>query len=174
MAHIVTCIYCKKKFDRDKIPFTQLSERRYAHIGCAATAQAEQEKREQAKQKLTEYIKQLFGLESLTVKINRQIKEYAEEYNYSYSGIYHTLVYWYEIKKNDISKANGGIGIVPYVYQQALEYYKALWIASDKNKDKKFEQYIPQVREVHIIAPKRNIYTRKKFTFLDEEVEDEQ
>ena len=174
MAHIVTCIYCKKKFDRDKIPCSQVSERRFAHVACAAAAKAEQDKKEQAKNKLTEYIKYLFGLESLTVKINRQIKEYIEEYHYSYNGIYHTLLYWYEVKKNDISKANGGIGIVPYVYQQASEYYKALWLANEKNKDKQFEQYVPQIREVHIISPKRDIYKRKKFTFLDEEVEDEQ
>ena len=51
MAHIVTCIYCKKKFDRDKIPCSQVSERRFAHVACAAAAKAEQDKKEQAKNK---------------------------------------------------------------------------------------------------------------------------
>lgn len=37
MAHIVTCIYCKKKFDRDKYPFVQVSPRRYAHKECSLT-----------------------------------------------------------------------------------------------------------------------------------------
>jgi hypothetical protein len=37
MAHIVTCIYCKKKFDRDKFPFVQVSQRRYAHQECSLT-----------------------------------------------------------------------------------------------------------------------------------------
>ena len=36
MAHIVTCIYCKKKFDRDKSLFVQVSNRRYAHPECSA------------------------------------------------------------------------------------------------------------------------------------------
>ena len=34
MAHIVTCIYCKHKFDRDKYPFVTVSNRRYAHQEC--------------------------------------------------------------------------------------------------------------------------------------------
>ena len=35
MAHIVTCQYCRKKFDRDKIPFVQISPKRYAHKDCS-------------------------------------------------------------------------------------------------------------------------------------------
>ena len=29
------CIYCKGEFDRDKLPYVQVSERRYAHKECA-------------------------------------------------------------------------------------------------------------------------------------------
>lgn len=35
MAHVVLCPYCKKKFDRDKVPFVRVAERRYAHEDCA-------------------------------------------------------------------------------------------------------------------------------------------
>jgi hypothetical protein len=41
----------------------------------------------------------------------------VEDYHFTYSGILNTLKYWYEIKKNDTSKSNGALGIVPYVYQ---------------------------------------------------------
>jgi hypothetical protein len=37
MAHIVTCMYCKKRFDRDKYPYITVSSRRYAHQECSLT-----------------------------------------------------------------------------------------------------------------------------------------
>lgn len=85
----------------------------------------------------------------------------------------HALKYWYEVKKNDISKANGALGIVPFIYKQSIEYYETLWLAAEKNKNKDFNTFIPEVREVTILSPQRNIIKRKKFSFLDEEVENE-
>ena len=42
-----------------------------------------------------------------------------KEYNFSYSGILRTLIYFYDIRGNTIEASNGGIGIVPYVYEEA-------------------------------------------------------
>ena len=42
------CIYCKKKFDRDKFPFVQVSQRRYAHQECSLTEDQKKDKEEQA------------------------------------------------------------------------------------------------------------------------------
>ena len=83
------------------------------------------------------------------------------------------LVYFFEIKGNSIEKANGGIGIVPYVYQQAYNYYLALWQAQQKNQDKIIVDYIPKVKEVTIPKPQRKIKKQNLFTFLDEEKESE-
>lgn len=80
------------------------------------------------------------------------------------------LVYWFEIKGHSIEKANGGIGIIPYVYQQAYEYYYSLWLANQKNEFKNIEDYIPKVRTVRIPIPQKKERKRKLFTFLDEEV----
>jgi hypothetical protein len=48
------------------------------------------------------------------------------KYNYTYSGIHRSLEYFYEVKGNSLDKANGGIGIVPFVYQDAYNYYYSL------------------------------------------------
>ena len=48
-----------------------------------------------------------------------------------------TLIYWYEIKGNSTEKANGGIGIIPYVYKDASEYYYSIYLAQIANRDKK-------------------------------------
>ena len=66
----------------------------------------------------------------------KQMKDFVENYHYTYSGMKKALVYFYEIKKNDISKANGGIGIIPYVYRDAYNYYYTLWLANQKNENK--------------------------------------
>jgi len=81
------------------------------------------------------------------------------------------LVYFFEIKGNSVEKANGGIGIVPYVYQQAYNYYYSLWLAQQKNEDKVVEEYVPIVKEIIIPVPERKVRKRPLFSFLDEEGE---
>ena len=54
---------------------------------------------------------QLFGYKTLPERVKRQIKKYYSELNYSYSAIYKSLVYFFDIKKNNLEKANGGIGM---------------------------------------------------------------
>ena len=38
-------------------------------------------------------------------------------------GIYFTLRYFYDIKKNNPAKSNGSIGIVDYIYEEATNYW---------------------------------------------------
>ena len=172
IAHIVTCVYCKERFDRDKIPFEQVSSRRYAHLECFNREKEKIKKEAGDKEHLEEYIMKMFNESYINPRIRKQIKTYIEDYNYSYSGILKSLTYFFEVKGNSIDKANGGIGIVPYVYKDAYNYYYSLWLAQQKNEHFKPEEYIPVVREIHIPVPQRNIRQRKLFTFLDEEVEE--
>lgn len=81
------------------------------------------------------------------------------------------LIYFYEIKGGDIEQAHDSIGILPYIYNDAKQYYFNLWTAQQKNNLKNIEQFKPEVVEVHISPPQRNIQKRKLFSFLDEEVE---
>jgi hypothetical protein len=79
------------------------------------------------------------------------------------------LIYHFEVKKGDIKQANGGIGIVPYVYEQARNYYYQIWLAQQKNADKVLNDYIPDVITIKIKNPKREPKKRSLFDFLDEE-----
>ena len=167
--HKVKCYYCGQSFDRDKMPFVQVSKARYAHIECSQAKQKELAQIEKDKNELEEYIKKLLNLEYINPRIRKQINQYIEEYHYTYSGILKSLIYFYEIKKNPIDKANGGIGIVPYCYEQSYRYYRALWEAQQRNQGKVIEDYAPKIVEVIIPPPKVSIRKRKKFAFLDEE-----
>lgn len=169
MAHKVKCYYCGKQFDRDKEEWVKVTSNRYAHKNCAISTEEIINQEEKDKHELEEYIIKLFNLDFVEPRIQKQIAKYREEYNYTYSGILKSLKYFYEIKGNSIEKANGGIGIVPYVYKRAFDYYYALWQAQQKNATKEIEQYIPVVKEVTIQNPQRNVKKRKLFSFLDKE-----
>lgn len=171
MAHYVTCSICKKRFDRDKYPAVLVSSRRYAHAICAGTLSKEEAQKEKDREELEQYIIKLFKLEHMDGKITLQIKKYLQEYpDYTYSGIRRSLEYFYEVKKNPIEKANNGIGIVPWIYEEAKRYYYNQWLLSQKNAEKDVSMYIPKIKKITIKPPKREPIKRQIFTFLDEEV----
>lgn len=168
IAHYVICPYCQEKFDRDTVPNIKIKNR-YAHTACHEAHENELSQIDKDKRDLEEYIKRLLDEDYISPRVRKQINTFLEQYNYTYSGILKALIYFYEVKGNDPAKANHGIGIVPYCYRDAYNYYYALWLANEQNKDKKLEDYKPVVIEVRIPSPKRESNKRKFFTFLDEE-----
>ena len=104
---------------------------------------------------------ELLGEDFISPRVRKQLNQYVKEYNYTYSGIRKALIYFYEVKKNDKSKAAGGVGIVPYCYKQAFEYYYSIWLAQQRNQNKVITEYVPEVVEVRIPPPQ--IKVRKKF-----------
>ena len=174
MASIVKCPFCGQKFDREKVPCVTIGARRYAHVECAKNAEKNKTQEEKDKEALEKYIMKLLNESYINARVRKQINQYREEYNYTYSGMLKALIYFFEVKKNSIEKANGGIGIVPYIYKDAYNYYYAIWEAQQKNEAKLIAQ--PKVNsdtwEITIPTPKRNIKKRNLFSFLDEENED--
>lgn len=120
------------------------------------------------KMKLEQYINQLFHTDYVDPRIQKQIKNYIKEYNFTYNGILKSLVYFYEVKQNPVEKSNDGIGIVPWVYKQAFNYYYAIWLAQQKNTNKTVENYIPKETEIIIPRPKPKPYRKHLFSFLDD------
>lgn len=172
---LLKCFYCGQTFDANAEEFVQVNSRRYAHKACAISAEERKSKEEKDKEQLENYIKKLFNIDELTPKIRKQIETGRKEKNYSYSGIYKTLKYWFEIRGNPIEKANGGVGIIFYVYDEALLYWRAIWEAQQQNQNIKIEDYVLPAREVRIPPPKREPmkHCRKLFSFLEEEVDEE-
>ena len=164
IAHRVKCVYCSQMFDRDKEMYIQVG-RRYAHQNCALSEEDKKTQEEKDKQDLDDYIIKLLKIDYIDARIRKQIKQYVEEYKYTYSGIKKALVYFYEVKGNSIEKANKGIGIVPYIYRTAYEYYFSLWQAQQRNQVQDVSIYIPVIKEIHIPRPQRKIKKRKVQTF---------
>ena len=165
--HLVKCFYCGQQFDCNSEPYTKPRANRYAHAAGDQQANANKTQEERDYEALVEYIKQLFG--NPNQRVWKQLKEFKDVYNYTYSGMLKTLIWWFEIKHADIEKANGGIGIIPYVYDQALQYYYALYLAQIANEDKDIEHYRVRVREFVIEEPKRIPRPPRLFKFEEDE-----
>lgn len=157
MSHYVKCPKCGETFDRDIIQAVKINGRRYGHAKCYPDNNnfvPLVEKKISEEQKIKNYAKSILKEQYVAARVNKQIKDFLAE-GYTASGILKTLIYWYEIKHNDISKAMGGIGIVPYVYKQALDYYYNLYLAEMANVDKDINEYKPKEIFISIDLPKK-------------------
>lgn len=72
---------------------------------------------------LIEYICNLYEIEVPTGWILKQIKDYKEQFAYTYKGIKTSLHYFYEIQEGNSVEEGMGIGIVPFVYDEAKKFY---------------------------------------------------
>lgn len=160
--HKVTCVYCNEKFDRDTIPFVQISTRKYAHQECSDKFSIIKTQEEKDYEALENYIMNLFGKDYINAKTRKQIKQYKEEYEYTFSGMQKALFWWYNIEGNSISKANDGIGILPYIYQKAHEYYYRIWLAEMANSLDEIEKYKLKTKEIEINSPRNNTVPQQK------------
>lgn len=179
MAHFVICKICNERFDRDKTQAVKISARRYAHQRCFPQGELiPMSSADLDLADLEEYIKILLGEECVGARVKKQIKDFREEYGYSYSGMKKALVYFYEVKGNPKEKANGGIGIVPFIYKDAYNYYLNLFLASNQNKGVNIKEITSRVKEITIKLPKVITPPKKMFNLEDdseeEEIDDEQ
>lgn len=165
--HLVKCLYCNQTFDANSEPFVKPRANRYAHKACYEEHQSAKSQEERDYEILVDYIKHLFGNKP-NPRVWKQLKEYAGQ-GYTYSGIYRTLVWWFELRHNDIEKANGGIGIVPFVYEQASQYYYALHLAQIANESKDLTHYKENVCEFWIDPPKAQPRKKRLMKFAEEE-----
>lgn len=119
---IVTCPYCKEQLNKED---AVIHKRRYYHSECLEQKEKEEEEKRRESEdykELINYICQLYNLDAPTGMILKQIKEFREEYGYKLQGIKLSLQYFYEIQGNPVLD-DVGIGIVPFVYEEAKRHY---------------------------------------------------
>ena len=165
---IAKCYYCNEQFDRNQEEWVAINTRRYAHKKCHDAAQASKTQEEKDYEILVGYIKQVFGYSAIPAKITRQITDYKREYNFTYSGMYKALIWWFDIKKNTTENTNGGIGILPYIYNDAKTYYYGLFLAQQANQGRTI---CKQIEEIEIAPPR--VYVQPPRLFKIEEEENE-
>jgi hypothetical protein len=172
MAKYCICPKCGIRFNREAIQAVKIGARRYGHATCypdntdfVPLPEKKTKEVDPDLKALNDYIYHLFGDKTNWAMVKRQIKTYTKENNYSLSGILKSLIYFFEIKNNSIDKANNAIGIVPYCYQDAKEYYYGLWVAQQQNQNK----VVTTGEKEIVIKEPRKAGTIKRFFDLGEE-----
>lgn len=75
------------------------------------------------KSAVEDYLKRDLKISIDYPRFNSQWKKYIEKDGRKPKGIYFTLKYFYDIRKNSPEKSEGGIGIVSWIYDEAAEYW---------------------------------------------------
>ena len=116
------------------------------------------------------YIIRLFGIQSDEKPVSdwnlAQINKFKEQ-GMPYRGQLLTLKYFYEVEHHTIEKAHGSVGIIPYVWDRAAQYYARQALKADQITELIKKQLEKDQMEIHI-DPK-NLYgnRRKKKKLID-------
>jgi molybdopterin converting factor small subunit len=133
VARQVKCPYCEIKLDKDE---AYEYKKRYYHANCFETWRSEVEQRKE----LLDYICKLYSIDAPTGMMTKQIKDYQQEYNYKLKGMELALRYFYETLDNKVREGDG-IGIIPFVYEEAKNHYvKQMKISESLSNIKKNEE----------------------------------
>ena len=163
---MVKCLYCGKQFDRISEPNVKIG-RRYAHKACYEAQDDETIKAEKDKNDFYDYIKEIYGPDYNFVAISKQAESYIKMYDFTYSGMLKTLKWFYDVKGGDKESSNGRIGIIPYIYKDAWNYYHDIFLAQQRNKD--IENYRLETKETVITSPRMFTPQPKLFDLGDED-----
>ena len=128
----VMCRACKGHFDRNKlienVDWVMPSKNWYYHKQCYENwiANSNNVKAQLEDESFIPFIYSFFSQDLKVsydyLKCESQRKNFLKK-RMTNKGIYFTLKYYYEILGNSWDKSQGGIGIVPYVYSDATQYW---------------------------------------------------
>ena len=154
--HTVKCPVCGEQFIREDVEYIHMKNR-YYHKNCYEKMIADQETIENIHSKMRE----LCGDAYSKKRIDDKIVAYRQ-LGFSAEGIKKSLDYWYDVRQEDPANSYGSIGIVEYIYNEALEYWKEQEEQNNKFSNVDFDKLneslqavTVKVKPTHTIKPKR-------------------
>ena len=148
------CRICKVEIDREKDDWIMPSKNWYYHRKCytdwkESTPATDEEYRAFIFDFIARDLKVPYDYHKCKAQIDKFVKE-----GRTVKGIFFTLKYFYEIKKGDWNKGYGGIGIVPYVYNEACTYWT--------NQERKTKGIVADIeRQMRAAAERKHMVVRK-------------
>lgn len=130
----VKCYFCGQTFDRNKEPFVKVNARRYAHRKCAEQQDERVLQQIEDREQFYEIVKKIYGSKYNYIMINSQAEEYIKQYNYTWSGMTGCLYWFYILNHGSLEEGHGGIGIIPYIYDNVKDFFKTQYETQEKNK----------------------------------------
>ncbi|AZV43588.1 hypothetical protein BAOM_2979 [Peribacillus asahii] len=150
MGRMVKCPYCEQQVDKD---VSVSHQKRYYHELCFKTMKREQDDYKS----LMDYIVELFGEDKPLMLLKKQVKDLKDE-GYKYKGMELALKYFFDTLGNRV-KENTGIGIIPYIYEDAKNHY--ITIKKVENSTEGFNTDIKK-KVVIIESPKQTFQKKSK------------
>lgn len=142
MAHVVKCRACKQQFDTDKLSpdeWIENPKRFYYHKQCYQEWKNADDVGNSVNidkdgwfEKLKVYLYEDIKMDINFAKLTRQWNTYTKPNSgMTPKGVVFAMRYFYDVRHGDIKKAEGGIGIVPSIYNEASEY----WLNLESRKE---------------------------------------
>lgn len=161
--NIVHCRICKGEIDRNIDPeghdWLMASKNFFYHRSCYENWKKGVPKNDDA------YVSFIYDFISRDLKVKydyhmceAQRQKFLKEHKMTNKGIFFTLKYFYEVKKGSWEKSHGGIGIVPYIYNEACSY----WVQKEKESKGIVAQIENQMKQAQ--ERKKKIVRQKKTT----------
>lgn len=151
-----------KKKEQEGVDWFMPSKNYYYHVLCYNTWKASPSSTQDWHDLIYDFL-----AHDLKVKYNyhlceAQIKKYWTENKINEKGIYFTLVYFYIIKGNSWN-GHGGLGIVPWVFDDAKNY----WIIQERKRRGIMKEIEEEARVRSIIKLTRKERKREKYNLDD-------
>ena len=155
MARLPKCPECEYQVDKD-------TQRWFKHSGKTYHEECYQkfEVRKTHRNELLAYICELYKIPVPNGFMLKQIKEFQEDYGYTLKGMELALKFFHSIKKNSVD--GRGIGIIPYIYDDAREYYTQLAIIKQKALEAGFND---KIETIYVKRP--TMKTRKNYIDIE-------
>lgn len=174
--HIVTCRACKEKFDtslgEEGKDWIMPSRNWYYHVKCYDNWQSRKDNvtataaDDMWKDAAYQYMQRELLIPVNYDKFRSQWDNLLKKKR-TPKGIYFSIRYFYEIENGDKRKAQGGIGIVDYIYQRAVEYWSARERQGERIVEKIEQQVKEQQQQQTIVVHKKKKVPNKRIISLD-------
>ena len=128
-------------------------ERSYVHVKCYETSERCLQERELVNNKelkmnnnswkdaIVQYFERVLHISIDFSRFTKMWNSYLKQ-GFKAKGMYYALRYFYDVKKNDPEKANHSIGIIPYCYEDARNYWSEIEVAQPGTMEKIIEQQL--------------------------------
>lgn len=127
----MTCRVCHEKFDiankKIDVDYVMPSRNWYYHASCynnwkRNSVSNNDATDEEWKGYIYDFLARDLKIEYDYFKVEAQIKKFLKK-KMTMKGIFFSLKYFYGVRKGDKDKGHGGIGIVEYIYADAVKYW---------------------------------------------------
>lgn len=152
------CKQCGNKFPKSQLV-------KYKSKNMCKTCFETEQKLDIEKNDLCETIKQIYNVPYVNPGYLKQINQYRENYNFTYSGMKLTLLYCKNVLNMQFD-SNKGLGIIPYKYEAAKNDYIKKKQLAEQTKTKNVD--VKTVKRIVTSIQTENTYLKNKIINLEE------